>query len=89
MEAWILYGIKKQAKEKVEELVSKYSSLFGELAYHDMTTKLKVIECVLITVNEVINALNYRIGDRPEFWSSDENEQYTYWQEVQRYLNLM
>ena len=75
-----------EARKTAEELINKIYPLFGESYFSDMSVKLKVIECALITTNEVIDSIECLIDQRRAFRSTSENEHYELWQGVKKYL---
>jgi len=64
-----------KAKEKAEMLVWKYSRA---LQIWDQENSLKAIQCALIAVDEILNAIEYL----------DEDSEY-YWEEVKKQIEKL
>lgn len=74
-------------KEKAKELVKKYSCYFhgiDENLFKDVVVHDDSIQCALIAVDEVLNAIQFNTYDEEAYNKEDK-----YWQEVKQEINKL
>ena len=73
------------SKEKANDLFNKFNNTdLSEMGEDYQKDDAK--SCSLICVKELISLLEYCYGSQKHMWTSNENENYKYWQEVKGFI---
>jgi hypothetical protein len=71
-------------KEKAKELIEKYLSMENALNVVDLPYMTLTIQCALIAVEEILNAITFNMYDEEEY-----NKVNDFWEEVKTELEKL